>query len=283
MMRNIFKVAAFFSVSLGLHAAEGAKKDKNPPKQTENNEENGRFYTGVFGGGGGFSVSNFTQSATKYSPPSEGGTLNVTALGGGRTAGVGMAGIQVGYLWPELVDKNPKRANPSSLNIGTEFEGYYLGTKLEHTLGSAPPRPATFDSTFPINGGTLLGGIALHFGMSEQKRYHLFLGGAAGTSVLTAHDATSYQILPTESGINHFNTKPTATAWTFAAQAKIGLMYDVTDHFKITGEYRFLYLTPARFTFGSTLYTGHPATTPWRVKFGNMYVNLGDLGLSYYF
>ncbi|MBM3194181.1 MAG: hypothetical protein FJZ60_00270 [Chlamydiae bacterium] len=280
MLNKIFSITVFCATTIALYGAKEDKNGRSATQQYENCGEKGRFYAGVYGGGGGFTVSNITQAAIKYNSPSQGGTTYVTAYGGGRTAGVGMAGLQAGYLWPDLVDNNPRRATPKSVSIGTEFEGYYLGTKLSSNLGS---NFSTFNSTFPINGGTLLGSLVFHFGMYEQSRYHLFLGGAAGASVLTAHNATSYQVQPLQTGINHFNTQTTATAWTFAAQGKAGLMFDVNEHFKVSGEYRFLYLTPARFRFGSTSYAGHPPTTPWRVKFGNMFVNMGDLGISYYF
>ncbi len=280
IIKGIFPFATLCFLTIGLN---GAKEDpssisgSSSQKQTENT---GAFYAGAFGGGGGFSVSNFTQSTTKYSPPSQGGAIHVSAYGGGKTAGVGMVGVKLGYLWPEWESQSSKRNSLLNVRLAAEFEGYYLGTKISRYLNTGY---ATFISTYPINGGTLLGSFVCNFPKNGDLGLSLFLGAAAGTSVLTSYSATSYQIAPEEPGINHFNTKPTASAWTFAAQGKLGLSFDLLDQLKLTGEYRFLYLTPAKFTFGSTNYPNHPQTSSWTVKFGNMFVNMGDIGLTYTF
>ncbi len=280
LTKKIFTVVTLGFLTIGLNGAKEDKSSIDVPQSQEQTDSRGCFYIGAFGGGGGFSVSNFTQSTTKYSSASQGGTVHVSAYGGGKTAGVGMVGVQIGYLWPEWENHSPKPHFFSRLRFATEFEGYYLGTKISRYLNTGY---ATFISTYPINGGTLLGSFVCNFAKNEDLGLGFFLGAAAGTSVLTSYSATSYQIDPAEPGINHFNTKPTATAWTFAAQGKLGLTYDLTDQFKLTGEYRFLYLTPAKLTFGSTDYPNHAPTSSWTVKLGNMFVNTGDIGLTYTF
>jgi len=280
MLKKLFPNALFGCLTL-FAAQQNTKAGQNSKTPQDDTQETGHFYVGVFGGGGGFGVSNFRQTGTIFYPASSGGTTGVTATSGGRTAGAGFVGLQLGYLWPELKDQ--KKPQSWELKIGTEFEGYYIGTSLKPLLGSRTVTEERFQDKFPINEGTLLAGGVLHFYAEEGKRFHPFVGGAVGAAVLTAHDATSFQQSPPEPGINHFNTNTTATAWSFAAQGKIGLMFDIDEHFKAFAEYRFLYLTPASFTFGNTRYSNHPATSNWRVRFGNMYINLGDAGIAYHF
>ncbi|MFZ4673295.1 MAG: hypothetical protein ACOYL1_02995 [Chlamydiia bacterium] len=259
----------------------GAKHTNNS-KATDNesSEDCGNFYAGIFGGGGGFGISNFRQTGTIFFPAASGGTTAVTATSGGRTSGAGFVGVQLGYLWHSFQDeKNP---NSWLLRPAVEFEGYYIGTSTKPVLGSQTALANRFQNTFPINAGTLLASGVLHFYENEDVKFHPYLGGAVGAAVLTAHDASSYLVLPTQPS-NNFNSNTTATGWSFAAQAKVGLMYDINENFKVFAEYRFLYLTPTNLDFGSTSYTAPTTTSNWRVRFGNMYINLGDIGIGYYF
>ncbi|MBM3195895.1 MAG: hypothetical protein FJZ62_04040 [Chlamydiae bacterium] len=265
-------------IALSCISLFGAKETKS--STAEQSEDTGHFYAGVFGGGGGFGISNFRQTGTVFFPAASGGTTGVTATSGGRTTGAGFVGLQVGYLWHSFQDeKNP---NSWLMKPALEFEGYYIGTSTKPVLGSRTALANRFQNKFPINAGTLLASGVLHFYENEDVRFHPYLGGAVGAAVLTAHDASSFLVLPTQPS-NNFSSNTTATAWSFAAQAKVGLMFDFNEQFKIFAEYRFLYLTPANFDFGSTRYSATTTTSNWKVRFGNMYINLGDIGVAYHF
>lgn len=271
----IKKVLPYVALScISLFGAKDAKPITDSP------EETGNFYAGVFGGGGGFGVSNFEQTGTIFFPAASGNTTGVTATAGGRTTGAGFVGLQVGYQWRAFQDEK----NPDSwlMRPAVEFEGYYIGTSTKPILGSQTPLANRFQNKFPINAGTLLASGVLHFYENEKVKFHPYFGGAVGAAVLTAHDASSFLVLPAQNS-NNFSSKTTATGWSFAAQAKLGLMYDINQNFKIFAEYRFLYLTPTNFEFGNTSYSSTTNTSNWKVRFGNMYINLGDIGVSYYF
>ena len=90
-------------------------------------------------------------------------------------------------------------------------------------------------------------------------------------------------IAPLEAGINHFNSGPNSSRWTFAAQAKAGIRINVTDRIWAFGEYRFLHEQATDYTFGSTVYPTHIATTNWNVHIGSLDRNLavGGIGVSF--
>lgn len=46
-------------------------------------------------------------------------------------------------------------------------------------------------------------------------------------------------------------------------------------------EYRFLYLSASDYTFGSTVYLTHIATTNWDVKIGSQYYNMATAGIQF--
>ncbi|MGV3739777.1 MAG: hypothetical protein ACO1N3_00585 [Gammaproteobacteria bacterium] len=80
-------------------------------------------------------------------------------------------------------------------------------------------------------------------------------------------------------GINHYNSNANSTDTTFAAQAKAGLSFDLTNHISIFGEYRWLYFSNSSYTFGSTVYPTHVATSSWVVNLASQNYNLGAAGI----
>src|SRR5262245_12927570 len=79
------------------------------------------FYAGVFGGGGGATISNVTQLGNALFPPSAGGPLAVHATGGSGTHGFGLVGLQIGHEWSGCADPGGWGLLPA-----IEVEGYYL-------------------------------------------------------------------------------------------------------------------------------------------------------------
>jgi opacity protein-like surface antigen len=97
--------------------------------------------------------------------------------------------------------------------------------------------------------------------------------------------AHSEQDSPAEPGVNHFNSKSTASAGAFAAQFKGGLRFNVHRHWRLFAEYRYLYFASTNYMFGFTQYPelGHAPTSNWMVHLGQLGYNLGILGLDYKF
>ena len=100
---------------------------------------------------------------------------------------------------------------------------------------------------------------------------------------MSIHGADSTQLAPPEPGINHFNSNPNASCWGFAAQAKVGVRFHLAEQCYVFAEYRYLYVGATTYTFGSTQFPGHPPTTPWTVRFGDVSSHLGVGGIVFSF
>lgn len=234
-------------------------------------------YLSVFGGGGVFSADKLNQTGVALFDPGQGGPLSVNANGAGSTSGVGIVGVNAGY--PLGVEKH-------GLTPALEVEGYYLGgTQTGDNLVNVTDRLPEHDFTvkYPMNTGVFLANAVVNFGHFCHDKLHSYAGLGVGTAVVSISGADSTQISPPEAGINHYNSNPNASDWTFATQAKMGLNYALTQSLGIFAEYRFLYLSPTSYTFGSTQYPTHTATTSWDVNISGLYNNMGAVGLQYKF
>lgn len=235
------------------------------------------IYFGVFGGAGAFSTNSITQTGTAlYTPP-----LAVNAIGSGTTEPIGMVGGNIGYQWSQL--STNMGSTSWTMLPATELEGYYLqGTQSGDDLINNTERLALhqFSVSYPMKMGVFLANAVFNFNHTDSK-IHPYIGLGAGTAYVSIHDATSTQTAPAESDINHYNSDPNSADWTFAAQSKAGLRFNLSSQVSLFAEYRFLYLAPTSYTFGSTQYATHIPTTNWDVDMGSLYVNMGTLGIQY--
>ena len=239
------------------------------------------FYLGIFGGGGTFSADHLNQTGTALYGPGQGGPLAVNANGSGSTSAIGVGGINFGYQWKK---PNDQPESQWGLVPAAEFEGYYLGgTQTGENLNNITNRLPEHDFrvTYPMNTGVLLVNGVLNIGNFYKNKLHSYVGAGIGTAIISISNANSSQTAPTEPGINHYNSNPNASDWTFATQAKAGLLLDLTSYMSIFAEYRFLYLSSSNYTFGSTQYPTHIATTNWSVNISGLCNNIGTIGLQF--
>lgn len=232
------------------------------------------IYLGIFGGGGTFSAKSITQSATIFVDP----PFSAYATGSGSTNSVGAVGGYIGYKLPRLLQNSPWTLTPSA-----ELEGYYLnGTETGNNINDTSTQFGlhSFLISYPMDTGVFLVNTVLSVDHADSK-IHPYIGLGLGAAILSISDATSFQTTPPEPGINHYNSDPNASAWTFAAQSKLGLRFNITVHTSIFAEYRFLYLAPTDYTFGSTQYPTHNQTSNWNVDLGNMCYNMSMIGIQY--
>ncbi|MFA6303002.1 MAG: hypothetical protein WC627_07705 [Legionella sp.] len=239
-----------------------------------------KVYFGVFGGGGAsnnvdvnvYGVAFFSE----INPPFL-GPLDINLFGQTDSRSVGMIGGQVGYQWSELFLNSQFGLSPA-----VELEGYYLGqstfTSHEISNESFLLPMHNFETTYPLSSGVALGNFVLNLTPANYTRWHPYLGGGIGAAILSISDADATQVFPVEEGVNHFNGNPSNTVATFAAQTKVGLNFDFTEHFSVFAEYRWLYVAQSSFTFGSTIYPQHVPTSSWNSVFGAQYYNMGSLG-----
>jgi len=244
------------------------------------------IYLGIFGGGGSSDNDFITQSGTALYSTNAGpgglGALPVNASGNAASNTAALGGLHVGYEFSgwNFVDNSESWG----LIPAVEFEGYYLGTNQNGQLNSPNTRVTnhSFSDSFPIDSGVLLGNALLNFN-TPFKSIHPYIGGGIGAAIVSVSNANSTQINPFEAGINHFNSNPNVSNWSFAAQAKAGFRVDIAERLWLFTEYRFLFVDANDYTFGSTRYSTHIPTTQWNVNFGDMFYHTAVAGLGYSF
>jgi hypothetical protein len=233
-------------------------------------------YVGVFGGAGSRSSSGVSQSGTAFFPEVEGGPLAIDATGRTSSGGVGFGGAHLGYEW----------SYGAYLRPALEIEGFYMGGNQQRaTLVNPTDRleEHTFDNTFPTRTTVLLANMVVGF-RTPYQGITPYIGGGIGAANVSIAGATSTQIDPPEPGINHFNSNPDSSAWTFAAQAKAGARLALGDSGAfLFGEYRYLYVGDVNQVFGSTAYPTHVPTSPWTAGFGGTSHHLAAGGVGFSF
>lgn len=250
----------------------------------------GAFYIGGFGGGGGAQSASLAQKGTalyNYDAVhvylNNAGPLAVNAFGQSKSAGVWMAGGQIGYRFPDKFISNFY----SDLTIAPaiELEGYYLGRSTINgdDINNETDRLADHDFrvTYPISTGAFLVNFVLHSSTLLKTNFHPYVGVGAGVAGVSIAGANSLQTSPLEVGINHYNSDTSDMAIALAAQPKVGISWHLQDKTNLFLEYRFLYLSSTDFNFGSTEYPTHVATTNWNVRIGSQYFNMVTAGIQF--
>ncbi len=232
-------------------------------------------YVSVFGGGGYGSSADVTQRGTVFFTEAAGGPLAVNATGNAGSGGVGFVGAQVGHEF----------SSSSAVLPAFEIEGFYLATGTRNaTLAAPSDRIAehTFNDTLPMKNAVLLANMVLSFPTSYPG-VTPYIGGGIGAARVAVNGADSLQIDPIEAGVNHFNSGPDSSAWTFAAQAKAGVRLALGSNAFLFGEYRFLYVGSTDQTFGSTVYPFHAPTSAWTVNLDETTYQLATGGIGFNF
>lgn len=250
----------------------------------------GAVYIGAFGGGGAVTSGSLYQQGTALYPYGSGsgyinnkGPLAVNAIGSFNSNSSWLVGGHVGYRFPARLS-NYMNSN-WTFSPATELEGYYIGGTYIHgddlNNDTAMLDEHNFHVTYPLQTGVVLANAVLNVNHSVLGRFHPFVGVGVGLAVISISGANSTQKTPSEPGINHYNSDPNDVSTTFAAQPKIGVSFDLSQHTSLFVEYRFLYLAASNYTFGSTSYPTHVATTNWDVKIGSQYYNMGSVGIQF--
>lgn len=235
------------------------------------------FYFGGFGGWIFPYNISVDQRGTAFYTEAEGGPLAVDAKGKapGRTKGFG--GAHVGYEWMNPI------CNGFRLAPALEVEGMYFANtvKKTHVINPTVRLPEhDFVDKFPMRVGTLLANGILEFNNDYVSPY---IGVGVGVGFVAINGATSTQTNPPEVGINHFNSNRHDFNCVFATQAKGGLRFRFLQHYRVSAEYRFIYLTSSHIIMGSTNDPTHAPTSPWLVRLGGMAYNAVTLGFDFIF
>ncbi len=246
-------------------------------QQPKNDSEIMGIYFGGFGGWIFPYDLTVTQVGTAFFPESSGGPLDVAAKGKahGRTKGFG--GLHIGYEWMNKISSGFRLAP------ALELEGnYFANTAKKADVINPTTRLEAheFIDTLPMRVGTLLANGILEFNNDYISPY---IGFGVGVGFVSIHGANSLQVDPLEEGVNHFNSNTNDFNTLFTTQAKAGLRYRFLKHYRVSAEYRFIYLTSSDFTFGSANYPDHVPTSPWTVRLNGMSYNAVTLGIDFIF
>jgi len=240
------------------------------------------IYVGIFGGGGSSRIPNVSQVGNALFDPSKGGPLDVDAVGGTGSHGVGMVGLQIGREWSgcSLGDG----CHSWSLLPATEMEAYYLAGTQHADLDNANARLPEHDflDSFHMNNAVFLTNLVLAL-KSPYAGLTPYVGGGIGAAAVKLSGADSLQVNPPEFGVNHFNSGTDSSNWGFAAQVKTGVRFPLSERCWLFAEYRYLYVSSTTYSFGPTVYPTHAPTTPWTVHFGDMsnHMGVGGIGFSF--
>lgn len=235
-------------------------------------------YFGIYGGGGSSNRAHLSQRGLAFYPPtsSVGGTLFVNAEGKAYNNTNAFAGLHLGYEWQ-------RQCSNWDLVPAVEIEGTYF----ENTQKAAALNPTekivqhTFELTLPMRTSVILANSVINFKSCYFGMFTPYFGGGLGAAFVSINKARSCQVIPAEPDVNHFNSKTHSSCWTFAAQAKVGARYCLTQNCRLFAEYRYLYISPTNYIFGSTQYPNHVTTTDWRVHSGNIHYNMGVWGIEF--
>ena len=243
----------------------------------------GTIYIGAFGGGGSITAHDLSQQGTAFYSASKGGPLAVNALGVASGSSAWIAGGNVGYRWPERLFNFT--SSDLTFSPATELEGYYLGgaTIAGDDLNNGTTRLVEHDFRvkYPMGTGVFLVNAVLNVNHSYLGEFHPYVGVGAGPAVVSITGANSTQKTPAEPYFNHYNSGTNDTAIAFVAQPKIGVSLDLCKNTNMFVEYRFIYISATDYTFGSTVYPTHVATSNWDVAIGSQYYNMGTIGIQF--
>lgn len=238
-----------------------------------------RLYIGVFGGEAFSDSTKFTQMGTAFFTEAEGGPLAVLAKGHAKKKTAGLWGVQAGYEWLQSANV----CSNWNITPAAELEAYFFNNKRKgHFINNTDRLPEhDFLNSFNVHSSVILANAVLTLNSPCLCNFKPYVGGGIGAARVSLKNAKSLQLSPPEAGIDHFNSKRHDSNWTFAAQAKVGLRYEICDSFHIFGEYRYLYIDSSKYVLGSTVYPTHAPTSPWNVKADQMQYNAWVIGLQY--
>ncbi len=233
-------------------------------------------YVGLFGGGAFGGDSNVNQLGTVFLYEFQGGPLPVNATGRTNSSSVGFGGAQIGHEW----------SYGSYLLPALEIEGLFLARGQQRATLENPTNRAlerAFENTFPTRTTVALANAVVGF-RTPYQGVTPYLGVGMGAAYVSIDGASSTQIQPLESGINHFNSNANSSAWTFAAQAKAGVRLALGNSGAfLFGEYRYLYVGSVDQIFGNTVNSAHVPTSPWTVTFDDTSYHLATGGIGFSF
>lgn len=239
-----------------------------------------KFYVGVFGGINYSSNIRLRQTGVAFFTEAEGGPLSVDARGHARKRSDGFGGIKLGY---ELTPRPLSSCSNFTLTPAAEIEAYWYKHKIRgHLINPTARLPEhDFSNCLHLTSGVYLANLVLNVSSCDWCGITPYVGGGIGAVNLCARNASSIQVEPVEAGVNHFNGNRSDHDWSFAAQGKAGVRYNIWENVSVFAEYRFLFVDSSRYNFGPTDYPTHVPTTTWDLDIRNFWYNAFAVGVQF--
>lgn len=271
LLALIYVMSPSLMASQNCNICEHSKYECNPCEC--HSCECNKIYFGAFGGGIFSNSSHMSQMGTVFFTEAEGGPLAVLAQGNVDANTTGFGGVQFGYEWS---------CSNWIVTPALELEAFFYSSSREGQLSNPTDRlpEHEFVNSFRTNMSVLLVN-ALFSGNNSCWGISPYVGGGLGAVRISLKNATSFQISPPEEGINHFNSRQHDSCWTFAAQLKAGLRYEVCRSFHVFGEYRYLFVDCSNYILGSAVDPTHAPTSPWNVKLDDTHYHALSIGIRY--
>lgn len=275
LLATMFALVSLCAVNSSLLACECCEPQCCEPPSCN------RFYIGAFGGENYSNSSTVHQFGTAFfSELTSVGPLSVIAEGKLKKTSAGFGGIQIGHEW----SKPACSCSCWSLATAGEMEVFFFrhkkkGHLINNTVNGLPEHD--FLDSFHMSSTAILANVVFSINNNCLCGLTPYVGGGIGATRISLDKADSFQVQPAEPGINHFNSKRDDSSWAFAAQAKVGLRYNICRLFHIFVEYRYLFVDSSNYILGATNYTTHVNTSPWNVKVKNNHYNAFAIGFQY--
>lgn len=237
-----------------------------------------RMYLGAFGGGIYSNSNCASQMGTIYFFEILGGPQSINAKGHTKSTSSAFGGAHIGYEW-----SRPNDCSCWSIAPAAELEAFYYSHNKKGQLVNPADRLRELDflDSFDMKSTVVLANAVFTLNSPRLCGFSPYIGAGIGAAHISIHNAKSYQLIPPEEGINHFNSRRSDSTWAFAAQVKAGLRYTFCNCFHVFGEYRYLYVDTSKYVFGATSYPTHAPSSPWNVKINDIQYNAFAIGIDF--
>ncbi len=255
MKLNFLAGAALLTLTVSAYAGPEPKDTKDMKQVTpaaQCTSDDG-FYVGVFGG------ANFSQDngngRSEYNTPIVPGTTVTHSHMDDSLGGVG--GIKAGYKFQSTAIGGGFALQPAA-----ELEAFYVGSDLDLNDTTAT---AFFGNSHTNSSASVDSGAFFANGVLNLKTpWHVapYIGAGIGAEYLSISDKTLSTHIGTNPNGNGGFAVPTISssysddAFAFAVQAIAGINYDLTEHWTLFTEYKFVAAIDPSFTYHSVYTSG---------------------------
>lgn len=181
----------------------------------------------------------------------------------------GVGGIKIGYTWDPALNSNYVDEGGVKLMPAIEAEAFYLGWDTDGSVNAAPGGfPAGTRASTTIDAAVFSINGLMKFEIFE--RFRPYIGMGIGFAYLNSSNGS---LTAPPAGLSNADD----TDVVLAAQGIAGLEVCLTENWALFGEYKFLYLNDASFSYSTTPAGGY------NEDYNYIGHNIVSAGVRYYF